>query len=266
MTSPDKSGGPAAGYLPDALDVWSAIEGVYWSGQIAGHPWAEALAGLRDSYLGVTAAALVVAKANDPSATPAEWESDPRALVAYDLGLLIEGERAWPLRLTTALASAVNELPGDPGEVAGRWHARVYEFARRAQHALDCLASGREPKPDETDLELVPPHRPVERRPVAPSQFRAGPHGRLLALTEASFVHAEEAAEAVREMTTDEDTGGAAAVPEWQLAEYGQLVDAAALWDVYLSEWATAAVYVLALDHRAQLVDLFAAKINGGGS
>jgi hypothetical protein len=262
MTSPDRSSGPAAGYLPDPLDVWSALESVYWSAQQSAHPWAEALAGLRDSYLGVQAAALVVAKVNDP-VTPEDWEKDPRALVAYDLGRLVTGERAWPVRLTTALATDVGALPPDMTEVRGRWQARVFEFARRAQHALDCLAAGR--VPTEVELEGVPLHMPTVRPPVTPAQFRGGPHGGMLASTETNIAHAEEAIEAVHEMTTDEDTGAAAAVVEWRLPEYEAAVDLSALWPEYLGEWATAAVYVLAVDHRAQLVELFVEHVTGGG-
>jgi len=232
MTSPDKSSGPAAGYLPDPLDVWSALESVYWSAQQSAHPWAEALAGLRDTYLGVQSAALVVARINDP-ATPEAWQDDPRALVSYDLGRLVVGERAWPVRLTTALATGVNELPPDMDVVRGRWQVRVSEFARRTQYALDCLAAGE--VPTEVGLEGVRLHVPGERLPAAPVGFLGGPHGGLLASTEESIAQAE------------------------------QTVDTAALWVEYLGEWATAAVYVLALDHRAQLVELFVDYITGGG-
>ncbi len=263
------STGPDAGYTstgpkwPDVLDVWAALESVYWPAGSVASPWADAFAALVDSLLTAEAARLVLAKYNSAGDVDEE-RFDPRAHVAYDVGRLIGGERPWPLMLTTKLAAKVEALPWYFSGVADARHAAMFEFARRAQLVVNALAAGRDPDP--ADLAPGPPVHGRTDDVVFPAELRGGPNAWLIVAAYEQMERAEEAAQDAHEIGDyeDEETGDRGfVIPEHMLDDYEQLHDEAILWPTYLGDWAFAASYVVATDHRERLLAMIGRKVTG---
>lgn len=269
MTSADKNAPADAGYTstgpkwPDVIDVWAALESVYWPAVTTSSPWADAVAALVDNLLTVEAARLVLAK-YDANRDVDEDRFDPRALVVDDVERLVVGEQAWPTRLTKALTDKVRVLPWYFSGVADARHVAMFGFARRAQLVVDALAAGQDPDPA-----ALAPGPPVHERTddvVFPAELRDGPNGWLITAAYEQMERAEEAAQDAHELGDyeDEETGDRGfVVPEHMLGDYEQLHDEAILWPTYLGDWAFAASYVLATDHRDRLISMIARKVTG---